>query len=172
MNLSYQICTESQLQDLVEISTKTFISAFEKQNDPDDFKAYINKTFSKEQLKKELLHPNVLFYFVYKGNNLVGYFKLNFKDAQTEPLGNKSIEIERIYVLDAYQGQNIGKGMLLKIIEIAKIERLTFLWLGVWEKNTSAIRFYERYGFVKFDTHPYYIGNDKQTDLLMRLDLV
>ena len=172
MNLLYKICTENDLQGLVEISTKTFISAFEKQNDPDDFKAYINKSFGKEQLKKELLHPNVRFYFVYKGNTLVGYFKLNFKDAQTEPLGNKSIEIERIYVLDEFQGQQIGKQMLLKIIEIAKQEQSTFLWLGVWEKNTSAIRFYERYGFLKFDTHPYYIGNDKQTDWLMRLDLV
>lgn len=172
MNLLYKICTENNLQNLVEISLQTFISAFENQNDPNDFKAYINKAFSKEQLSKELSHPNVRFYLVYKEKGLVGYFKLNAKDAQTEPLGNSSIEIERIYVLDEFQGQQIGKQMLFKIIEIAKQEQMAFLWLGVWEKNTSAIRFYERYGFVKFGTHPYIIGNDIQTDWLMRLDLV
>jgi len=172
MNLFYKNCAEKDLQDLVEISIKTFVSAFEKQNDPEDFKTYIHKAFSKEQLEKELLDPDVRFYFVYKENNLVGYYKLNSKNAQTEPLGDDSIEIERIYVLDEYQGQNIGMDMLLKIIDIAKNEKNIFLWLGVWEKNTSAIRFYERYGFIKFGTHPYIIGNDIQTDWLMRLNLV
>lgn len=172
MKLIYQICTEKQLQDLVEISINTFVSAFEKQNNPQDFNTYIKKAFSKEQLKKELLHPNVRFYFVYKENTLVGYFKLNTKDAQTEPFECNSIELERIYVLDTFQGQSIGKDILLNIIENAKKDQMAFLWLGVWEKNTAAIRFYERHGFVKFGTHPYVIGNDIQADWLMRLDLV
>jgi ribosomal protein S18 acetylase RimI-like enzyme len=45
-----------------------------------------------------------------------------------------------------------------------------YLWLGVWEHNRGAIRFYERHGFVKFGEHPYYVGNDCQTDWMMRLD--
>lgn len=109
---------------------------------------------------------------VYNDKECVGYFKLNKKEAQTEPFGNTSIEIERIYVLDKFQGLQIGKQMLFKIVEMAKQENVSFIWLGVWEKNTAAIRFYERHGFVKIGTHPYYIGNDKQTDWLMRLDLV
>lgn len=172
MNLLYKICSENDLQVLIEISIKTFIAAFEKQNNPEDFKAYMSKAFNKEQLKKELLHPNVSFYFVYKENVLVGYFKLNKKEAQTEPFGDNSVEIERIYVLEEFQGQSIGKHMLIQIIEMAKQERMHFVWLGVWEMNAAAIRFYERYDFLKFDTHPYYVGNDKQTDWLMRLDLV
>jgi ribosomal protein S18 acetylase RimI-like enzyme len=172
MNLSYKICDLEDLQVLVEISVNTFISAFEKQNDPEDFKVYMATAFSKEQIKKELLDENTSFYLVYNEKDLVGYFKLNEKEAQTEPLGKASIEIERIYVLDEFQGQQIGKQMLLKTIEIAKEKRLTFIWLGVWEKNTAAIRFYERHGFTKFDMHSFYIGSDKQTDWLMRLDLV
>jgi ribosomal protein S18 acetylase RimI-like enzyme len=132
----------------------------------------MDRAFSKEQLKKELLNENVSFYLTYKDENLVGYCKLNEKEAQTEPFGNTSLEIERIYVLNEFQGQQFGKQMLLKIIETAKGKNLEFIWLGVWEKNTAAIRFYERHGFVKIGTHPYYIGNDKQTDWLMRLDLV
>ncbi len=172
MNLLFKICTIEELQILVEISIRTFVSTFEKQNNPEDFKAYLETAFNKEQLKKELLGENTSFYFVYNDKNLVGYLKLNEKGAQTEPFGNTSIEIERIYVLEEFQGHSIGKEMMLKIIQIAKEKHLIFVWLGVWEMNTSAIRFYERLGFVKFDTHPYYIGNDKQTDWLMRLDLV
>ena len=48
----------------------------------------------------------------------------------------------------------------------------TWLWLGVWQQNVNAVKFYERHGFTKFDTHSFYIGNDRQTDWLMRLDVV
>jgi len=172
MNLSYNFCDIKDIKILVEISIKTFVSAFEKLNNPEDFKTYTEITFSKEQLKKELLNENESFYFVYNDKELVGYFKLNKKEAQTEFFGNTSIEIERIYVLDKFQGQQIGKKMLLHIFEMAKQEKVSFIWLGVWEKNIIAIRFYKRHGFKKFDTHPFFIGNDKQTDWLMRLDLV
>jgi ribosomal protein S18 acetylase RimI-like enzyme len=172
MNLSYNFCDIKDIKILVEISIKTFVSAFEKLNNPEDFKTYTEITFSKEQLKKELLNENTSFYFVYNDKELVGYFKLNKKEAQTEFFGNTSIEIERIYVLDKFQGQQIGKKMLLHIFEMAKQEKVSFIWLGVWEKNIIAIRFYKRHGFKKFDTHPFFIGNDKQTDWLMRLDLV
>ena len=172
MNLSYKNCTLENIEILVEISRITFVSAFKKQNNPEDFKAYMLTAFSNENLKNEILNPNSMFYLVYDENNLVGYFKLNVQDAQTESLGNKSVEVERIYVLEEFQGRQIGKQMLFKIIEMAEEEQMDFLWLGVWEMNTSAIRFYERYGFVKFGAHSFFIGKDKQTDWLMRLDLV
>ena len=172
MNLSYKICTLEDLEILVEISRITFVAAFEKHNNPEDFKAYMKTALGNDKLTKELLDANTRFYLVFSNDDLVGYFKLNLNGAQTEPFGNASVEIERIYVLEEFQGQQIGKHMLFKIIEMAKQEQMTFVWLGVWEMNTSAIRFYERHGFVKFDTHPYYIGKDEQTDWLMRLDLI
>jgi ribosomal protein S18 acetylase RimI-like enzyme len=74
-------------------------------------------------------------------------------------------------VLEQFQGEQIGTKMLFKAIEIAFDKNKKHLWLGVWEKNTDAIRFYQKHGFLKFNTHPYYIGKDKQTDWLMRFDL-
>jgi ribosomal protein S18 acetylase RimI-like enzyme len=45
-------------------------------------------------------------------------------------------------------------------------------WLGVWEDNHRAIRFYEKNGFEKFDSHPFILGESKQTDLLMKLRII
>ncbi|MGB5647238.1 MAG: GNAT family N-acetyltransferase, partial [Muriicola sp.] len=80
-------------------------------------------------------------------------------------------ELERIYVLTHYQGQGIGDWIMEQVIRLAKEAEKRFIWLGVWEKNTAAIRFYEKKGFIKFGKHPYYIGKDKQMDWLMKLDL-
>jgi len=172
MNLSFEKCTIKDLEKLVEISRITFINAFEKDNNPEDFNNYINTAFGVERIKTELLNPNSKFYFAYFNNELIGYFKLNENNAQTEQFNQNTIELERIYILNKFQGKQLGKQLLFKIISIAKAKQVSFLWLGVWRKNTGAIRFYKKYNFKKFDTHFYYIGNDKQTDWLMKLNLI
>ena len=171
MNVSFRACNIEDLDDLVEISRVTFVDAFEKVNNPEDFRNYLSKAFSIEKIKSALLDTNTQFYFAYLNDSLVGYFKLNEREAQTESFEDNTLELERIYVLQDFQGKQIGKAMLYKTIAIAKTKKASFLWLGVWEKNKEAIKFYERYGFKKFMTHPYLIGKDKQTDWLMKLVL-
>jgi len=41
----------------------------------------------------------------------------------------------------------------------------------VWEENPRAINFYKKNGFVEFDKHIFVLGDDEQTDIMMRLDL-
>jgi len=171
MQLQFKKCTFSDLNTLVQISKKTFVDAFEVVNNPDDFKTYIDFAFKKSKIVEQLNNPNSSFYFVFKNAQLVGYFKLNENAAQTDIKIPESIELERIYVLQEFQSQQIGKYMLQEALKLASDLNKRYIWLGVWQKNTNAIQFYEKYGFSKFDTHPYYIGKDKQTDWLMRFDL-
>ncbi len=172
MSLTYHKCNLKDIDGLVKISKETFIDTFEKDNNPEDFKNYIDNAFSKAQLEKELLNSNCLFYFAYEAHELVGYFKLNVDDAQNEQFETNSVELERIYITKEHQNKHFGKQLLNQIISIVKTMNVSFLWLGVWEENKAAIRFYERHGFNKFGLHPYYIGKDKQTDLLMRLNFI
>lgn len=165
---SLRKCTISDLETLVKISKETFIDAFEKDNDPVDFQEYLQQAFAAEKMASELDNPHSHFYFVFDDATLVGYFKLNTETAQTDVHEPSALEIERIYVIKEQQGKKIGAWMLHEIISLAKTEKKTFVWLGVWEHNLNAIRFYQRHGFQKFDEHPYYIGKDKQTDWLLR----
>ncbi|MDB1949407.1 GNAT family N-acetyltransferase [Clostridium tertium] len=77
------------------------------------------------------------------------------------------MEVQRIYVL----GKNIGKILMQKSIEIGRNSGLNYIWLEVWENNISAIKFYERQGFIKFDIHVFKLSDDEQTDNLMKLAL-
>jgi len=171
MQLQFKKCTLSDIDQLVHISKKTFIDAFEKDNNPEDFKAYISVAFEKQNMLHQLQDKRAAFYFVFKNAALVGYFKLNIDEAQTDIKTKEAIELERIYVLEKFQGQHLGKIMLQEVLKLASKQNKTYIWLGVWEHNLAAIQFYEKFGFSKFDTHPYYIGKDKQTDWLMRFEL-
>jgi len=171
MALSYRRCTALDLQTLADLSSETFIAAFQAANDPADFKEYIDRAFHPVTLEKELHTPGTQFYFVLEGNRIVGYFKLNQDGAQTELQDAESMELERIYVLKAFQGKGLGAQILQEVIHLARQADKKYLWLGVWEHNPGAIRFYLRQNFQKFGEHPYYIGSDKQTDWLLRLEL-
>ncbi|MEH6512160.1 MAG: GNAT family N-acetyltransferase [Maribacter arcticus] len=167
MELTYTKCSLTDLQQLRQISEQTFVTAFEKDNDPNDFKNYIENAFALEQIKEELLNPDSDFFFVYSNNEILGYFKLNVGVAQSDIKQDDSIELERIYVLVENQGLGLGEVFLNHIKNVALKRKKKMLWLGVWEQNIRAIKFYERQGFRKFDTHPYFIGSDEQTDWLM-----
>ena len=169
--LEFIRCTPADLDVLRDVSISTFSRAFESQNNPEDFAAYLRKAFGRNQLETELRHPDMHFYFVRSEGDLVGYFKLNTGNAQTELREPKGMELERIYVLAGFQGRGMGARMLDWICGHARSAGKTYLWLGVWEHNPRAIAFYERQGFVTFGKHPYDIGNDRQWDWLMRLDL-
>ena len=171
MGLNFRECQISDLDELVKISKDTFAAAFENDNKPDDFQDYLQKAFSPESLEKELKNPNSIFYFAFDGETLVGYFKLNTGAAQTDVHNKNAMELERIYVKQEYQGKKVGGQMLSEILNLGRKRNKNYLWLGVWEHNPKAIRFYQRHGFQKFGEHPYYIGTDKQTDWLLRLDL-
>lgn len=171
MQLHYKECSDIHIKQLVSLAKSTFIEAFQKDNNPKDFDNYIKSAFSEEQILKELLNPNMFFYIVENAGITIGYFKINQLNAQTELREEKGLEIERIYVLSAYQGRSIGHRMITFIKQLATKLKKEYIWLGVWEENTRAIRFYEHNGFKKFGRHPYYIGTDKQMDWLMRFDL-
>ncbi len=164
-------CTLSDAPQLLQLARRTFVEAFEKDNNPEDFADYLETVFTLSGMEAQLSNPDCLFYFVFNREHLVGYFKLNRGPAQTDLRDDTALELERIYVDGTFQGQGIGKWMVLQAIDIAQTAKMTSIWLGVWQRNTNAIRFYERLGFKKFGSHPYWIGNDKQTDWLYRLEL-
>ncbi|WP_374950669.1 GNAT family N-acetyltransferase [Mucilaginibacter sp.] len=156
---------------LLSLSHQTFFDAFAHLNNADDMEAYTGKAFVLSRFEEEISNRDSCFYFARVDGEIAGYIKLNFNAAQTELQDPAALEVERIYVLQSQQGKQIGKRLLNFAIDEALRQSLTFVWLGVWEHNTKAIKFYESKGFTIFGNHPFMLGSDRQTDLLMRLEL-
>lgn len=133
--------------------------------------SYLSRQFSGAQLLTELNDNNSTFYFALQGDQITGYLKLNSGAAQTELQEEHGVEIERIYVLKTFQRRQIGQMLLDKAIQYARKKNAVYIWLGVWENNTQAIRFYNKNGFVEFDRHLFLLGEDRQTDIMMKLVL-
>ncbi|MGL2966319.1 N-acetyltransferase family protein [Flavobacterium sp. XGLA_31] len=163
--------TRHDIDSLQHISRQTFEETFSESNTEENMKRYLEDSFAVEKLTAELEDENSAFYFAESEGAVIGYLKINFGASQTELKDHKALEIERIYVLKAFLGKNVGQVLYDKAIQIAQEQQAEYLWLGVWEENPRAIRFYEKNGFVVFDKHIFKLGDDEQTDLMMKLQL-
>ena len=170
-NLEIKKVTIKDIDQLQKIGRQTFEETFSESNTEENLKTYLDKGFSTEKMTVELHDKNSVFYFVTRDNNVIGYLKLNFGASQTELKDQKALEIERIYVLNQFHGKKIGPILYDKAIEIARQKNVDYVWLGVWEKNQRAISFYQKNGFIEFDSHIFKLGNDEQTDIMMKLKL-
>ncbi len=156
---------------LQEIGRKTFAETFSSNNSKENMEKYLEEGFSLSKLQGEIDDPNAEFYFAMQDNNIIGYLKLNIGQSQTEIKNDNALEIERIYVLKEFQGQNIGQQLFEKALEQAYAQKVDFIWLGVWEENKRAIQFYTKNGFIAFDKHIFKLGDEEQTDIMMKLKL-
>lgn len=163
--------TRTDIITLQNLSKKTFYEAFSWGNTPENMQSFLDAAFSVEKLESEIADSYAAFYFATFNKIPIGYLKVNCGDAQTELKDARALEIERIYVLSAFQSKKVGQMLFDKACAIAQESKVNYMWLGVWEKNPRAIRFYERIGFVAFDKHIFKVGNDEQTDILMKLEL-
>ena len=153
---------------LQHISRLTFSETFSSANNPEDMANYLDESFSIEKLRAELSDQYSYFYFARLAGEAIAYLKLNVGASQTELKDDKALEIERIYVLKKYQGKKVGQLLYDQAIQVAEQKKAAYVWLGVWEENLSAISFYKKNGFVEFDKHIFRLGNDEQTDVMMK----
>lgn len=163
--------TLNDINALAQIGRQTFQETFSGTNSADNMRKYLEDGFSVDKLTEEVRNTASQFYFAKLNEQLIGYLKINTGNAQTEALDTKALEIERIYLLAAYHGKQVGQLLYHKAIQIAEELKSSFVWLGVWEENTRAIRFYEKNGFVAFDKHIFKLGEDEQTDIMMKLEI-
>jgi ribosomal protein S18 acetylase RimI-like enzyme len=161
----------ADLDLLQQISKQTFTETFARNNSTDSINKYLSTALSAEKLNTELNEKDSTFYFAMLQDQIIGYLKLNFGNAQTDVKESNGVEIERIYVLAEYHGLKVGQFLYEKAMEAAAQKGADYVWLGVWEKNPRAIRFYEKNGFTQFNQHSFYLGDEEQTDIMKKKTL-
>ncbi|WON92339.1 GNAT family N-acetyltransferase [Sphingobacterium sp. UGAL515B_05] len=144
--------TQVKLTDidlLQQIGKATFIQTFSDTNTEENMKTYLAEGFSKEKLLSELCDNESEFYFAVLKNDVIGYLKVNTGQAQTEQQCPQALEIERIYVLQEFQGRKVGQLLFEKALALAQIKAASFIWLGVWEKKLAGNQFLSEKWFCR-----------------------
>jgi len=170
-NIEIKKVTLANIEHLQHIARQTFIETFSEVNTKDNMNKYLDESFNISRLTSEIQNLNSEFYFAVLDAKVVGYLKINCGDAQTELKNDNTFELERIYVLKEFHGKRVGQILFNKALQIAEQMKVDYLWLGVWEKNHKALKFYMKNGFTAFDKHVFRLGDDTQTDIMMKLPI-
>ncbi len=167
--INIEIAQKNDVNKISEIAKKTFIETFSETNSEEDLIFYLENNFKPEKISEEMDNPNSIFFISYFDDIPCGYLKINFNKTPKELKGYKTIELQRIYILKEFIGKKIGKLLMEKTINIARDKGADYIWLGVWENNHSAKKFYDNWGFKIFGSHIFQTGKNIETDELMKL---
>ena len=169
--ITVRTCNQKDIDTLVSLGIKTFRDTFDEFNDPENMMRYITATFTKKAVEAEMNQPGTVFFLAFEGRKAAGYAKLKTSPPPAELNGSNSMEIERLYAHRDYLGKRVGYMLMQTCLAFARKKHCKTLWLGVWENNARAISFYEKNGFERFGQHTFMLGNDAQTDWLMKKNL-
>lgn len=165
--------TENDAKVLTDLAYTTFWDAFahHPKNAPDDLAHYMRQAFNIEQITAELADQNSIFLIAEIDGKAAGYAKLILNSFEEGITAARPIELSRLYSHQEYLGRGVGQALMDACFERAKAEDSDVMWLGVWEYNPRAQRFYEKNGFRVVGSHVFQLGDDAQTDLLMQKEV-
>ena len=160
------------LETLVQLEQQTFTETFRDTYSKEDMEAFLSEKKSVAAIEQERLKEGARYYICYYGDAPAGFLKLNL-DKQPDDeahtlLPTPVMELEKIYVLQAFQGLKLGKALIYHAYKMAGEHQAKTIWLGVWEHNMKARNFYEGEGFERFSEHRFLVGSQLDTDLLYK----
>ena len=153
---------------LAVLGARTFYDTFAADNTSENMASYLAASFSPEIQAAELNDPLSKFLIAQVDNVTVGFARLKEGRPAMIDIGLRPIEIVRIYACKEWIGHGVGAKLMQACLNEAEKRGCDTVWIGVWERNSQAQVFYRKWGFVKAGTQIFQLGDDPQTDLVMK----
>ena len=174
-NLHYEIieCNASHAEELLTLAKQTFIDAFEKVSNPDNFNLYVTQTFTPSVMAEELAHKESIFFIVRtEEKENVGYIKLRWDRGKELFAHEENVELQRVYVLEKFWHKGYGSALMDCAERFASHrDGVKWIYLVVWHQNKSAIKFYEQRDWKQCGTKDFQFGNEIHHDVVMRKNI-
>jgi GNAT superfamily N-acetyltransferase len=152
---------------LAAFAARTFVETFAESNTPEDMQAHVARSYGVAQQTAELTEAGAVTLLAEQNGRLIGYAQLRRAAAPACVVAPGVIELHRFYVERAAHGTGAAQQLMRAVEDAARAAGARHLWLGVWEHNPRAIRFYEKCGFVDVGSHAFVLGADRQIDRIM-----
>ncbi len=133
---------------LAKLGGTTLVESHERSAPAEVMQEYVNKNFSTEACREELLEENNIFYVAFYNGSPAGYSKIIFDcPCPATPL-QPVTKLERLYLLKEFYKLKLGSGLMQQAIDLSKAQGEQGMWLNVWKENERAICFYKKQGFA------------------------
>jgi diamine N-acetyltransferase len=185
--ISIRLSTFEDTAQMRELAIHSFRHTFAEENTPENMDVFLADSYSLKKMREEFYEPGSVLYLAFMNKSerqsitpnssdhlaflhegIVGFLRLRKNDEAAYKLGNNAIELHRLYIHPDCKGMGIGNKLMEVALAYAMQNRFDWIWLGVWEKNFNAQKVYAKWGFEKFSEHVFQMGDDAQTDWLLK----
>ncbi|MCC7051818.1 MAG: GNAT family N-acetyltransferase [Gemmatimonadaceae bacterium] len=152
---------------LTELGRRTFTETFGADNTAEDLSAFLDAAYTEAIQERELREPTLQYLVAERDASLVGFSLLRRGKPCSFVADPAALEIQRFYVDATCHGTGLAQRLMDATVAEARRAGARTLFLGVWERNARAIRFYAAQGFAQVGTQVFTVGSDDQTDAVM-----
>ena len=154
-----------------ELAIEVYTDTFAEHNTPENLEAFFKDSYELEKFREEFYEPDSVLYVALDDLKIIGFLRLRKCAEVDKYLGTNHIELHRLYIHRDYHGSAVSKMFMEEALAYAKACKHEWIWLGVWEKNFRAQKFYTKWGFEQFGEHVFQMGDDPQIDWLLKKKL-
>ena len=152
---------------LSALAEETFRDTFAAVNTPEDLALHCRTSYSEAIQEEEISNPDRVTLLCEDDGRLIGFAQLRWGEAPSCVVADAPGEIQRLYVVSDCHGKGVARDLMNACIDESRSRRLDVVWLGVWERNSRAIAFYKKWGFLEVGEHTFQLGRDFQRDIVM-----
>lgn len=138
----------------------------------EDMDDYLKTSYNPDTIRAEVQDTQTYQFYVARddsSNKLLGFVQLN-RSSDEPCLKIKpphTIELQRIYTDSKAHSRGVGSKLMTTALDHAIQQGFKAMWLGVWEHNAKAQKFYQRNQFEKVGDHDFKMGSCVQTDWIL-----
>ncbi|MFM7487353.1 MAG: GNAT family N-acetyltransferase [Cytophagales bacterium] len=166
--IQVRLARYDELATMLEVAMLSFEETFAPHNTREDMDIFYHDNYTLEKMQQEFRQPNTALFLALDEGSVLGFVRLRKNDEVKEKLGDSTLELQRLYIHPQHQGKRIGSLLMEKALEYAKGLKVDWMWLGVWERNFNAQKFYAKWRFERFGEHTFLHGTDPQIDWLLK----
>ncbi len=156
---------------LASFACAAFEEAFAADNTAGNMASYTGSAFGEAVQRREIENARIDTLLALTDGAIAGYAQLWWAAPPAFVPGDAPAEVRRLYVGSAWHGTGLAGRLMAAAAAAASERRADVVWLGVWEHNVRARRFYEKLGFEFVGTQSFMLGTDRQTDQVLAVTL-
>lgn len=150
------------------IADATFTEAFGHLYPAEDLDAFLRASYTVERQRVILEAPGYAVWLLEDDGVAVGHAAAGPCGLPHTAVRPEDGELKRLYVLAKYQNGGWGGRLFQAAMDWLLAEGPRTLWIGVWENNLGAQRFYARHGFEKVGEHTFPVGRVVDREFTLR----
>jgi ribosomal protein S18 acetylase RimI-like enzyme len=152
---------------LAALGARSFVAKFGGLYRPADLAAFLEAAHSPERVGAELVDPGLRVALIEEAGAPVAFAKLRLGPGWPEHArGQRPFELKQLYTDPGATGRGLGARLLGWALGAARAAGADELQLSVYSGNTDAQRFYRRHGFVERAPTHFWVGAQRDEDLV------